>query len=132
MSQENVEIVRRVVEAFNRRDLEAASELWHPEVEFYEEPEIPDGRVWRGSDGARAYWQESFERWEDMRIEPSEFVDLPDAVIVIGAQWGRGGHSGVEVSAGYAGLFEVRDDKVVRVRTYAKRDEALEAAGLRE
>ena len=59
-------------------------------------------------------------------------VGRADAVIVIGTQWGRGGHSGVEVSAGYAGLFEVRDDKVVRVRTYAKRDEALEAAGLRE
>jgi hypothetical protein len=65
MSKEEVEKVRRGIEAFSRRDFDATAGMWHPEVEICEEPEIPGGRVWRGVKGARAYWQESFTRWEE-------------------------------------------------------------------
>ena len=58
MSQENVEIVRRCCEAFDRGDYESALDAFAPDIE-YDLSHFPDGGVYRGREGVR----EAFRIW---------------------------------------------------------------------
>ena len=71
MSEENVEIVRRMMDAWSRRDLEAAIEMLHPEIEWRPTltPGGPEGTVYRGVDGIRDWFGEVDEVWTGLRID---------------------------------------------------------------
>jgi uncharacterized protein len=129
MSQENVELVRRGYEAFARGDLETAMELFHPDIEWHD-PDRPGGGTYRGREGVLRNLEEWLEGWEEFRLEPEEFLEAGDQVVVLVRQSGRGKGSGVEIEAPLAQAFRVREGKVVWARIYASREEALEAAGL--
>ena len=72
------------------------------------------------------------ESFEDLRIEPIEFVDLGSKLVVVVAIAGRGRAGGTPVETTIAQLWMLRDGKAVSLRDYASKAEALEAAGLRE
>jgi ketosteroid isomerase-like protein len=73
------------------------------------------------------------ESWEDLVLEPVEFIDAgEDAVVVVSSMRGRGKGSGAPVDAPIAFLTELRDGKIVRDRAFFSRSEALQAAGLRD
>jgi ketosteroid isomerase-like protein len=99
MSQENVEVVKRAVNAFNRRDLDGFAELGTPDIE------------WITSMGAR---------------------DLGDRVLMLGRVEGRGKSSGVPVNMPLAQVYDFRDGKVCRIRSYLDHAEALKTVGLEE
>ena len=133
MSQENVEIVRQVVEAFNRRDLEAMVQRFDPEIEW--EPVGPaavERPVYRGRDEVSSGFAATWETWELFQVEERELRDLGDSVVWLGHARLRGGASHVELDQEFAVHFLVRDGKVVRLRGFLTWQEALEAAGLRE
>jgi ketosteroid isomerase-like protein len=77
MSQENVELSKRAVDAWNRRDVEATIVLadpeavWHPALE-----EIVEGRTYRGHAGMRQYFKDLAEQEAESSAEYSEFRDL--------------------------------------------------------
>ena len=138
MSQKNVEIVRRVTEAFNQDGVDAAigSGLWSPEVVFdFSGSGIPGLGVYRGYDEIREFFKEDwfgvfpFEEWE---LEDEELVDHGDRVIAMSRQRGRGASSGVATEVEFASIATLRDGEIVRVEFYLDREKALEAAGLRE
>jgi hypothetical protein len=133
MSQENVEIVRRAYEAFNRGDLEAVFADAASDFEYVASGAIPGvGGVYRGPEGFRRFVEGFWGEFDDAREEIHEFIDAGDHVLVSLTQRGRGKQSGVETRWNTWHVWTVRDGEVVRGQGFTSRDEALEAVGLRQ
>jgi ketosteroid isomerase-like protein len=134
MSQENVEIVRRLYDAVARRDAATVLALYDPEVEFdYTHGPLRDligRRVYHGHDGLRLWFREWHEAWENVDYDCEELIGAGDQVVSVDIGRGRGRASGIEVEAGQCGVWTIRDGKIVRVVWFPTREEALEAAGL--
>jgi ketosteroid isomerase-like protein len=135
MSQENVEIVRDAVVAFNRGDLDAfLDEYWADDIDWRAvEGALDDRGPIHGKDELRAYWQDWIDTFDQFKVEPVEVIDAgPDQVVAVIRNSGRAKLSGVEAHLTFAVVYMLRDGKVARGREYWTKDEALEAAGLSE
>ena len=130
MSQENVEIVRRAIEAFNRREMWL--EYLDHEVEWIEDPRYPDAQTYRGRDGVERSIAKWWETWASVALRVEGIMDADDRVVFWGVTEARGHDSDVRVSAPFGGVWKLRGGMVVRVQVLGGREEALEAAGLRE
>jgi ketosteroid isomerase-like protein len=127
MSQENVEVVRRVYEGWSRGDFSGA-DAFDPDVEF-EMVDWPHPARSRGLDEMRRIWRTTLSAWDDFRAEPDDFVDCGDNVLVLNSIRGRGKGSGAEVSAQTATLWTLDAGVVVRLALYWDTALAAEAAG---
>jgi ketosteroid isomerase-like protein len=134
MSQENVEIVRRTVEAILRGDWEQAAHLLDPDAEGHGTVGgLSEGEVLRGVTQFRqSFEQEDAEAWDERRLEAEEFIDAGDRIVVLVREFRRGRGSGIELETDTAVVFEVRDGRVVRIQGYMDRAKAIEAAGVSE
>jgi ketosteroid isomerase-like protein len=129
VSAENVEIVRRSIEAYLAGDNAAALEAYDPAVVF-DATVRPEGQIYHGRAGVAEAMRVWTGAWEDFRIEPIEFIDAGDRVLFIERESGRGKGSGVEIDQiGYI-LFTLRDGLIVHWKGMLDRDEAFAAAGL--
>jgi len=135
MSQENVEVVRRGVDAFNADDTASFLELWDPECEFFS---ITGSQLhatpYRGHDGIRRYREETAETWTELRLDTERILEGKDddVVVAVGCLRGEGRESGVRVEQRLGIVWELRGGKVRYCRAYPDPKEALEAVGLRE
>jgi uncharacterized protein len=129
VSAENVQRLREGYEAFNRGDFEAVLELMHPDVEVHDRPEVPDPRDYEGLDGARAAFASVLEMFEQYEIEPVEFIDGDEYVVVVLRQRGRGLASGVDVEGEIVHVWTVRDGQAVDLRAFSSRADALDHLG---
>ena len=134
MSQENVEVVKRHVDAFRRGDLDAFLDEVDDDVEVdMSGVRGPYQGVYRGRAGAREFARAFREAWAKITPLSTEYIDIDDKVVVA-TRWrfqGRG--SGVEVAGGgMGGVVTVRNGKIVRYQQLQSKAEALEAVGLRE
>jgi ketosteroid isomerase-like protein len=132
MSQENVEVVRAIYEAFAAGDLGAILGAADPAIRCYDRPDRPGAGVYTGHDGLLAFRESDREVFENVRYEPSDFIDAGDHVVVRIRQAGRGKASSVPVEEVIANVWRLRDGKCVEVRVYSTEQEALDAVGLRE
>jgi ketosteroid isomerase-like protein len=133
MSQENVEIVRRAYEAFQRNGGEALLAFLDREVEWKVRADLPDSDTYVGHEGMRRLSATFDEALDESWYSPEEFIDAGDQVVVVLRWGGRGKASGVEFEErDETWIFAVREGKVVRVTEYPSRQDALEAAGLSE
>ena len=132
MSQENVEVAERMVEAFNRRDIDGIANLVTPDVEWAPAMGAIEGEVFRGREGIGTYWGRLDGAWEDYRVVADEHRDLGEIVLTLGRMLGRGRGSGVPVDTPLGILGDYRDGKCWRVRVFLDHAEALRAAGLEE
>jgi ketosteroid isomerase-like protein len=134
MSQENVETLRRGLEAFNRSDVEGALEVLDAEVEWYPaiQSMLGEMTVYRGHQGIRDMFRNLDEVYLEFRIEDAEFRDLGDRVVATCRIRARGRQSGAESDTPFGYVFDFRNGTVVRVRVFLDHKEALEAAGLRK
>jgi ketosteroid isomerase-like protein len=133
MSQANVELVRRAIEAFNRGDLERFAETvrFDEAIEYHEYPEFIEVGVFRGRDAIADHWRQFLDAFEDYRFEIEKLIDVDDEVVVFTHQHGHGKESlGFELRSAW--VFSFRDGKLTRIRTYPDRAQALEAVGLSE
>jgi ketosteroid isomerase-like protein len=80
----------------------------------------------------RAYWQDWFDTFDDLTVEPLDLIDAGEDVVAVLRFGGRAKLSGVESDLTFAVVYTFRDGKVARGREYWTRDEALDATGLRE
>jgi ketosteroid isomerase-like protein len=130
MSLENVEIVRRVIEAWNRRDLDGALQDLHPdaEVDWSESSGVQRG-VYRGIGEIRRFWQEWLDLFDEMDVRPEAFIDAGEHVVVPNRTYLRG-RDGIEVDAGSTSVWSLRDRKIVWHRLYQEKEAALEAVDL--
>jgi ketosteroid isomerase-like protein len=129
MSQENVELARRGYDAFNRG--EVAFELLDPEIEWSEGTDVPEPQVYHGHDGVRRQQERFREAWASFSIEPEEFIEAGDQLVVMVKLVAQGKGSGVEVEARGAHVWTVRDGRAVRLEMYVDPARALAAVGLR-
>jgi ketosteroid isomerase-like protein len=133
MSEENVEIVRRGLEAYARRDIDSWLAYLDPEFELHSAiVGGAEGKVYRGHEGARKWLADSDEGFEELRIELTEFRDLGDRVLAFGRIRARGRGSGVELDSPTGWLLTVRNGQLAKAQGFLSRDDALEAAGLSE
>jgi ketosteroid isomerase-like protein len=134
MSEENVELVRAGVDAFNRRDLDAALASLSPDVVWEENPELPGSReIYRGRAEVREWIDEILEVAETFHIEIVEITDLgDDRVFTENVVTGRGTGSGVPVELRTWQIVWIAEGKIARRQVFWNKDEALEAAGLSE
>ncbi|HET9120579.1 MAG TPA: nuclear transport factor 2 family protein [Solirubrobacterales bacterium] len=130
MSEENVEIVRAMLDAFNRGDFDASLEFLAEDIEWHDPADVPGAGVHRGPDEVRRFFVAWLGAWETYTAEAEELIDAGDRVVVVHHEWGRGRESGIEVDNRSANLFELRDGKVVRRWPFPDRESALQAAGL--
>ena len=136
MSEENVELVRRINEVFNRGDVEGVLALANPPPEFEFVPTgvlMPDlSSVERGPEGLRRVLEVWSGDFDDPHAELHELIDAGDQVFASFTLQGRGKHSGAETSWDLWGVLTVREGRLVRWQGFTDRDAALEAAGLSE
>src|SRR5688572_4177954 len=134
MSQENVELVRRFVEAIPR-DLEGNVDEMLSCVDLEGELRSAivggaEGNVYQGHEGFRRWVVDSFESFEYVRNEWSEFRDLGDRVLALGRVKARGRGSGMELDSSMGWVFTVRRGKVVKAEGFLTRANAFRAASL--
>jgi ketosteroid isomerase-like protein len=133
MSEENVETVRRCYEFWAKRDYSFIEDVVHPDgsIDLSRNELNPD--IYRGYDGFLRWVRSVEEVWDQFTVVPDEFIDGGDHVFVAVRISGEGKGSGVEVDMRIFNVWTFRDGKVWRVAGgYRDRDQALEAAGLRE
>jgi ketosteroid isomerase-like protein len=127
MSQANVELVRTIYERFRANDLDAGLALHQPDVEHHDRPEAPDPQVYRGHDGVLEALRVSQATFQGLDLEPEEFVDAGDEVVVVFRFRGTGRESGVPIDERLAHRWTIRDGHVIRMSVHASRDDALRA-----
>ena len=133
MSEDNVEVVRQVVQAFNRRDLPAMTERFDPDIEWTPGgPAAVERGVYRGREEVSNGFADTWEAWEVFALVEEEVRDLDEAILWLGRTRLRGGASHVELDEEFAILFELRGDRIVLMRGFVGWQQALEAAGLSE
>jgi ketosteroid isomerase-like protein len=136
MSQENVEIAQRAIDAWNSDDLDGFLATLDPEVEWHPsiEPALEGKRTtYQGHDGARMAWGEyRGEAWEGLKIRSQEFRDLGDSVLHLGHMDFAGRATGIEFGQELGQLFSFRGGRIARSQDFLSHAEALDAAGLRE
>jgi len=131
MSQENVEIVKRLLDAFNVRDFDLAAELMTLDFEFISPMFDSEGKSYRGPENA-AHHRDFLGTWKVYRLVADEVRDLGDRVLALGRVQGRGRGSGVPVDTPWGAIYDFREGKVSRARPFFDHTEALRAAGLSE
>src|SRR6266550_2863992 len=124
MSQENVEIVRRNLRAWQRDDFEGFLLRTHPEIEGQES-------AYHGHEGMRRLWDTYRTELDGFEVEAEEIRDVgDDRVVLIGRIRWRGAASGIESESPFGMVITVRDGKMFRSVDYLSHDEPLKAVGL--
>jgi ketosteroid isomerase-like protein len=134
MSKENVELVRRSTDAVSRRDLDRWLETWAQDAVLdWSNARSFDAGVYRGHGEIRAFVERFFANWDEVRFE---IVDGPreveDGLLITENVAYLRGRDGIEVQARSAWLITIRDGEQTSLTLYQTKQEALEAARLRE
>jgi ketosteroid isomerase-like protein len=131
--------LRQGYEAGNRRDFDLLLLGLDPEIEFHFDasrvggfipPDLPG--VHRGHEGYLRVWKAADEAIDDFKVEPEEVIDFADRLFVAIRQTGHGTSSGIPVDQSIFQVFTLQRGLVIRLQDFIDRDEALQAAGLRE
>lgn len=132
MSEQNVELHRRLVEAFNARDIEAWIALCDPSIEFHTMMGVGNA-VYYGHDGMRSWHRDLEEAWGDeLRIEPEAYFDLGEQTLAFYVLRARGKQSGLGLALPIAALARWRDGLACYWMTYDNREDALRDLGVSE
>ena len=122
-------MIRQLIEAFERRDVEAVVALAHPDVEFHSVTgEVLGHNPYRGHDGLRSYFADEAQVWDELRISVEQMVPHDGQLIALGRVWARAGARLIDDSAGW--IWRLTDGKVVYGRVFQSAARAREAAGL--
>jgi uncharacterized protein len=132
MSDENVEVVRAIYQAWARGDYEAAFARLDTDIEWFGPPDIsaagePDSGLSRGHEGVSRSLARWVGTWDDYSFELGRLMDHGDDVLVEGRHRGRGKTSGVEVSEEIFSVWTLRAGLAIRQRMFRDRAQALEA-----
>ena len=130
--QENVEIVRRATEAWNRDDWDALRALYDDDVVIVAPEEWPEAGTFSGWAVVREQFERLKESWEEERIEQDELLDLGDRVLALDRWVARGKGSGLEIETHGGNLLTLRGGKIARIEFFLDRSEARRAAGLQD
>jgi len=133
MSQEDVEVVRQMLSAFNEEDIERIFALTHRDVAIEIGPSVsaePD--TYRGHAGMRRYIESFQDAMSEIRFEAERLYDAGTAVVIALRLTARGRQTGIVVEQQSAGVWTISEGKVIGVRTFPSTADALDAAGVRQ
>jgi ketosteroid isomerase-like protein len=136
MSQENVEIVRGIYDAVARRDAAAPFEVYAEDIVW----DVSNARrgalmskpVYQGHDGVREFWRDGLSVFGEINLEVEGLIDAGDQVLAVIREREVGRASGAPVETAHLAVWTLTDGKVVQMQVFDDRQEAVEAAGLRE
>jgi ketosteroid isomerase-like protein len=135
MSQENVEVVRQMMEAFNRGGIPAVQEFWDPEIVWHTDPMVPEPGVYEGREAVTAYLEGFIRAFGAWRVEMHDLIDLggEDVLSVMTAHGRPLGQTQQETQfLEWCHIGSVRNNKVIRTRSFLDKQRAFDAAGLSE
>jgi ketosteroid isomerase-like protein len=130
MSLENIEIMRRVFDAFNRHDAEAGRGVLAADVEWEIAIGAPDDGLYRGPDGVRQWFRAWTADFDEIRYEVNELTDAGDDVFAAVVAVARGRKSRLETRREFFAVYTLRDRLIVRAQVFSDRLSALAAASL--
>jgi ketosteroid isomerase-like protein len=131
MSQEQIDAVRRNLDAWHSGDINAWLATAHPEGEWISEiARRVEGSdlVYRGHDGLRRYWDDWHSVW-DVTVQLNEVRDLGETVLAIGRVRALGEGSGIDMDGPIALVYEFEGELIRRARAYLDPQQALDAVG---
>jgi ketosteroid isomerase-like protein len=128
-AEAQIELVRKAIDAFNRRDTDAMIALAPAEGFEYDWTRsiAPNRGIYRGIEGMKEFVEDQWSAFDEVRIEPDEYLARGRHVVVPATVHGRG-REGVAVSANSAQLFTFENGRLMRITLYQGREEALAAA----
>jgi ketosteroid isomerase-like protein len=125
MSEENVDLQRRVVDAFNARDIDAFITFCDPGIEFHSAFAAVGGAVYHGHEGMRRWHSDFEDTWgKDVGVRVEAYYDLGHDVLALYVLRGRGLQSGAEVEMENALVATWREGLMTRFKVYAHREDA--------
>jgi ketosteroid isomerase-like protein len=127
VSSDDVQVVRRVIDAWNRRDLEAALELTHPKCETRS---VQATQTRYGREAVAAEFRDWFEAFEFFQIEPEDLIVSGGRILVPMRQRARAERSGLQIDQRFYQLYTVRDGMIFSFHEYSDEQQAFQAAGL--
>jgi ketosteroid isomerase-like protein len=131
MGQENVEVVRAVIEGWLKGD-PAALELIATDVVYVAPPTQPGGKTYHGHEGVMEWVVDWRQEWTDYELELERVEDLGDQVMTVERNHATGKRSGVQVDMRTFSIWTLRNGKVVRWEGFVSEEDAIAAAGPRE
>jgi ketosteroid isomerase-like protein len=133
MSQENVDLVKAMNEAYMAGEYFEALQVLDPEIEWRgTKGGLDEHMVYRGHEEVIKGFADNLMTWERLRLDYEQYIDAGDHVVVFVHEVARGLESGVELETDTAVVFRIENDRIVQARGYMNRTEALEAVGLTE
>lgn len=132
MSQENVEVVRRLFETWNGGDMDAFRALFHPDAVMRMAEDWPEPGPYVGRDAIMREFEQLRQTWDgrDTNEVIGDFIEVGDRVLVRHI-WGGAGH-GPEARIDLTAVWTVRDGRVLAADFFRDYTKALEALGLSE
>jgi ketosteroid isomerase-like protein len=131
VSQENVDLVRRIYDGWSRGDFSVGADLITEDFEWRQFAQAVEPGSRRG-EAIGDSLRNLFEVYENFRVEPEEFIEAVDKVVVVQRARATARQSGIELDQRSASVWTAQDGTLVRHEIYLNRSEALEAAGLAE
>jgi len=132
MSQEDLDLARRMIEWFNAQDTDAAQAHSTDDVEIVPLRAAMEDTIYRGPAAFAAFMADNEEAWEELHFDTEAVRQAGERVVAIGQLSARARVTGADVTARLGMVFEFRGGEVSKIRTYADVAEALEAPGLPE
>jgi ketosteroid isomerase-like protein len=133
MSESNVELHRRAIEAFNARDVEAVLALADSSLELHSAFATIGGGIYKGHDGIQKYFRDYEDAWgAEIRAQPEAYFDLGENTLFFFVMRGRGQRSGAEVAMTVTQVARWRDGLLAYLRSYMQREDALSDLGVSE
>jgi ketosteroid isomerase-like protein len=133
MAHEDIEVVQRLVDAFNSGDIDGILALTHPDFEVEVPPELsaePD--VYIGHAGMRRYWESFHDALDEVRFDLEEYWELDGAVVVALRVSAKGRRTAIAIEQRNAGVWRTRDRKALQANIFASLADALHSVGLSE
>jgi uncharacterized protein len=124
--QAGVELVRAIIAALNRGDVDGMLALMDPDFEWTPLEASPAARVCRGHDQVRHYVEDWLTTFEGLRIDLQDPTEVADRVVAMARGQGRGRVSGVQLDNWFCQLWTVRHGLAIAMEEHPTREEAMD------
>jgi uncharacterized protein len=127
MSAENVQVLRDGYAAFARQDVPAVLAAFDEGIQWNVPGSLPFGGTFHGHEGVMRFFGKLAESWQDLSVEPEEFIDAGDTVVVVARDRGTGVGGALETQTVH--LWRMRDGKAVSFTEFTDTAKTLHALG---
>jgi ketosteroid isomerase-like protein len=127
VSSDDVRTLRDAYEAFARQDVPTVMAAFHEDIEWDSPDSTPFGGSYHGHEGVGSFFGQLPEYWEELRVEPEEFIDAGETIVVLIRLSGKG--AGGSIDSKSLHLWRMRDGKAAAFREYPDTARVLQALG---